>query len=201
MGTLMNFLEHSTIFSSIKHVFPIRGHSYMPADRVFGLIEKEYTKLEEMVSPKDYYDVLEKTGNLSRYGQDWTVKNIKDETKKIFKTKLPFKISETKIIKYQRKKEKVEIFVSTTYSGGLIKCAVLKNNIKNALLVDNAKVLPKCNMVNIKKRDNVKLLLQCVDIPDHAKEFYQDVMAAANDNTGKDEDNINKDYDDSENAF
>lgn len=33
------------------------------------------------------------------------------------------------------------------------------------------------------------------------KEFYEDVKAAANDNTTQDDENINKDYDDSDNIF
>lgn len=56
-------------------------------------------------------------------------------------------------------------------------------------------------MVNVKKRDNVKTLLECVDIPEHAKQFYEDVMAAAKDNKGDDEDNINKEYEEDENII
>lgn len=177
---------------------PMRGHSYMPADRVFGRIEKEYRKHEDIISPQDYCDILENTGNLLRYGKDWTVKDFKTQAKKIFKSKLPFKISEVKVIQYQRLKDKVDISVSTTYSGSLIKCEVLKNKIKNSRLMTKAEILPKRNMVSVKKRDNVKLLLECVEIPEHAKTFYEEVMAAEN-SGNDDEENINKEYDEREN--
>lgn len=35
-------------------------------------------------------------------------------------------------------------------------------------------------------------LLECVGILDHAKQFYEYVMSAANGNTGQDEKNINR---------
>nr|CAH7721052.1 unnamed protein product [Callosobruchus chinensis] len=104
MGTLIHFLEQCNTFSNITHVFPVRGHSYMPVDRIFGRIEKQYRKLEEMISPTDYYDILGKSGKLFCYGQDWVTKDLKTETRKIFKSKLPFKISETKVIQYKKTK-------------------------------------------------------------------------------------------------
>nr|CAH7730369.1 unnamed protein product [Callosobruchus chinensis] len=201
MGTLIHFLEQCNTFSNITHVFPVRGHSYMPVDRIFGRIEKQYRKLEEMISPTDYYDILGKSGKLFCYGQDWVTKDLKTETRKIFKSKLPFKISETKVIQYKKTKVKVDVSVSTTYCGGLIGSAVLKRNVKSACSVEKAKVLPKCNMVSTLKRDNVKTLLDCVDIPEHAKQFYADVMAAARDTNGEDEENIIKTYADDENII
>lgn len=198
MGTLMNFVERSKIFSSIKHVFPVRGHSYMPADRVFGRIEKEYRKHEEMISPKNYFDILEKTGKLLRFGEDWIVKDLKLQSNKMFKSKLPFKLSEVKIIQYKHSGKKVDVSVSTTYSGGLVKCEVLKKNIKNSRSMEMAPILPKINKVNVKKRDNVKSLLECVEIPEHAKKFYEDVLAAEN-SENADEDNIAKEYNEIEN--
>ncbi|KAK5648380.1 hypothetical protein RI129_003272 [Pyrocoelia pectoralis] len=200
MGALMNFIERSKIFSTMQHIFPIRGHSYMPADRVFGRIEKEYRKHEEMISPKDYCDILEKTGNLMRYGKDWTVRELKTQAKKMFKSKLPFKISEAKVIQYQRVRDKVKISVSTTYSGSMTECEVLKKTIRNSRLMEIAQILPKRNMVNVKKRDNVKSLLECVEIPEHAKQFYEEVLAAEN-SGNDDEENINKEYDERENIF
>ncbi|PSN55817.1 hypothetical protein C0J52_02470 [Blattella germanica] len=36
MTTLMAFLEGSRKFNKIVHFYPVRGHSYMPPDRIFG---------------------------------------------------------------------------------------------------------------------------------------------------------------------
>lgn len=43
--TLIYYINHkTTIFKEIKHIFPVRGHSYMPPDRVFGRIEQVLRK-------------------------------------------------------------------------------------------------------------------------------------------------------------
>ncbi|KAJ4446062.1 hypothetical protein ANN_12748 [Periplaneta americana] len=31
--------------------FPVRGHSYLPADRVFGILEKHLRRYEKIVAP------------------------------------------------------------------------------------------------------------------------------------------------------
>jgi len=52
---LGRFLQRSKVFCNILHFFPVRGHSYMPPDRVFGRIEKTFRKAESIVSPAEYY--------------------------------------------------------------------------------------------------------------------------------------------------
>ena len=37
---LARFVERSKVFHRVVHTFPVRGHSYMPPNRVFGRIEK-----------------------------------------------------------------------------------------------------------------------------------------------------------------
>jgi hypothetical protein len=46
----------------IQWVFPVRGHSYMPADRCFGLVEKKMKTLENVLNPENYDEVIEKIG-------------------------------------------------------------------------------------------------------------------------------------------
>lgn len=52
----INFTE--TIFKKINHIFPVRGHSYMPPDQVFGRVEKCLRKKENIISPNEYYNVF-----------------------------------------------------------------------------------------------------------------------------------------------
>jgi len=41
MAALLHYINYKTIhFIEIKHYFPVRSHSYMPPDQVFGRIEK-----------------------------------------------------------------------------------------------------------------------------------------------------------------
>ncbi|RUS87409.1 hypothetical protein EGW08_004863 [Elysia chlorotica] len=44
----------------ITYTFPVRGHSFLPADPVFGRIEKDLRKMDTILSPEDYHTVLQK---------------------------------------------------------------------------------------------------------------------------------------------
>ena len=70
MTILMAFLEGSRKFNKIVHFYPVRGHSYMPPDRIFGRIEKTYRKKEEILSPNEYYEILKEHGTLKVLNKD-----------------------------------------------------------------------------------------------------------------------------------
>lgn len=55
---------------NVEIVFPVTGHSYMPPDRVFGLIEKSIKKKETIIKPEEYLNIF------SQYG---TVLNLSTE--------------------------------------------------------------------------------------------------------------------------
>jgi len=46
--TLLYYINHRTLFKQINHTFPIRGHSFIPPDTVFQLIEQVLIKKESM---------------------------------------------------------------------------------------------------------------------------------------------------------
>ncbi|CAG4975957.1 unnamed protein product [Colias eurytheme] len=46
--------------TSVELVFPVPGHSFLPPDRVFGLIEKEIKNMEIILTPDQYIEVFEK---------------------------------------------------------------------------------------------------------------------------------------------
>lgn len=48
-------------FDKIVHRYPEPGHSFLPCDRSFGIIEKERRKRERVFLPKDYEDMVKKT--------------------------------------------------------------------------------------------------------------------------------------------
>lgn len=63
---------------AIHLYFPVRGHSFLPADRVFGRLEKEIRK-ETIITTRDGYDnILKRHGNLKLLRQDWQLLDIKD---------------------------------------------------------------------------------------------------------------------------
>lgn len=62
---------------SIDYYFPVKGHSYLPPDRVFGRIEKDLRKLPTITSPAQYQEVFEKQGTVFVYNDDWIAYNMK----------------------------------------------------------------------------------------------------------------------------
>ncbi|KAK5648038.1 hypothetical protein RI129_002930 [Pyrocoelia pectoralis] len=61
----------------IQLIFPVRGHSYLPADRIFGRIEKELRRHERIIFPEDYVKFYSKVGSVREAGKDWDVYNLK----------------------------------------------------------------------------------------------------------------------------
>lgn len=62
---------------NILMVFPVRGHSYLPADRVFGRIEREtkcYTEITELTL---YREIYSKTNEVRVLGEHWEVRDMK----------------------------------------------------------------------------------------------------------------------------
>lgn len=58
---------------SVKNVtllFPVVGHSFIPPDRVFGRIEKEIQKRENIVNPQEYVDIFSGVGTVCNLGTD-----------------------------------------------------------------------------------------------------------------------------------
>lgn len=80
VGSLLHYVNQtnkSPFFSTIEHFFPIRGHSYMPPDWVFGRMEQEFRKKEVIESPREYLEIYKKYGVGKMLGEEWNVLNYK----------------------------------------------------------------------------------------------------------------------------
>lgn len=99
-------------------VFPVTGHSYMPSDRVFGLIERELQKMENIIQLEEYHTVFKKYGSLKVLGTDWTNCDWKTQTKQYVKdsSALHFKISKVRKIVLIRKKYSVTVSGEKSYT-------------------------------------------------------------------------------------
>lgn len=159
MATLMRTAEKSKVFTKIQHYYPIRGHSYMPPDRVFGNVEKEYRKMETITMPSQYYEILNKFGKCFVLGEDWNLYDIKSKASEDVKKKLPFKMQDVRVLEYTKK----SVSVRMTYSGTSIEVEPLKKGIKSVSCLDKAEKLPLKNHVSEKKALDVKELMKyCV---------------------------------------
>ena len=79
---LARFIERSTVFKRAVHIFPVRGHSYLPPDWVFGCIEKALRKGETIVSPSEYHKILGEHGDVRRWGLEWQSRDYQTIRKK-----------------------------------------------------------------------------------------------------------------------
>lgn len=60
----------------IQITFPVTGHSFMPADRVFGRIEKDLKRIPVITIKEKYFECFKRHGDLRILGTDWITKDI-----------------------------------------------------------------------------------------------------------------------------
>nr|XP_022910731.1 uncharacterized protein LOC111421778 [Onthophagus taurus] len=80
------YKEAPASVTSIDHFFPVTGHSYLPADRVFGRVEKQLRRKPECILPEDYENVYKTVGTVNVLQRNWIAYDIKvllDTFKKI----------------------------------------------------------------------------------------------------------------------
>ena len=107
-------VEAPAHIKTVELVFPVTGHSFMPADRVFGNIEKRIKKIENIVTPEEYINEIKNAGsNILRGGQDWDVYDWKTEAQRILKStsSLHFRISKIKKLVISRVKKSKSVVV------------------------------------------------------------------------------------------
>lgn len=78
----------------------------MPPDRVFGRVEKDYRKKEEILLPKEYLKILNNHGKLNVCGQDWKMLDYKTISQGIVNKKMPFKMLEARVLTYKKQKKR-----------------------------------------------------------------------------------------------
>lgn len=146
----------------IELVFPVTGHSFLPADRVFGLIEKKIRKIEIMHSPDQYIEIIKEHATVRKLGQDVIDLDFKREKDNFFKLpgKWNFKLQSCK-----------RVYVKKIGNG---KCVVkgepfYRNSLSNfqsllkpnkVLNVMRPLVIQKSNSTKTVKKENVDSLLK-----------------------------------------
>lgn len=159
MIVLLYFVQKSTIFDKILHIFPIRGHSYMPPDRVFGRIEKDLRKQEKIVSPEEYYTTFEKYCTVKDLKRgDWAVRDYKSVAKQLVKPRFDFKTTQQRIFIYTKGKHTLQ--VQNTYSGASCSHSILKKNKQLQNTVGSTPLAEAKNCIAPPKRQNVLHLIK-----------------------------------------
>lgn len=78
LHAIMYYLaNHNGSLKKVTLTFPVRGHSFLPADRVFGRVEKLVRKKPTMIERNEYYEEYAKVGQVKKLGSDWFLKDVK----------------------------------------------------------------------------------------------------------------------------
>jgi uncharacterized protein (UPF0297 family) len=144
--------------------FPVRGHSYLPANRIFGQVEKKLRKVEEILDPSGYNEIYKEVANVRVLGKDWHIKNYNDLTKILKKIEgindmkriILEKVKKQNAIEVKIKLEPTYRFddVSKTFS------SMTKRGYQlNRDMTDRSNV-PLASTIRDEKKDDVRKLLQ-----------------------------------------
>lgn len=178
LGALCGYMQATSRWEKVEHIFPVRGHSFMPPDRVFGRVEKILRKKEIITSPLEYNDILLQHGMVAKCEIDWQVKDYKSLAKSHLKAVLPFKISQQKVITYNKRTSGVNVSVQALYGWGETSCVVLKKGHKFLHYLQCAEIIAPENKVSSEKASDVEKLLKFFTVPEDAQEFYKAVLSA-----------------------
>ncbi|KAK3764422.1 hypothetical protein RRG08_040018 [Elysia crispata] len=155
LAMLMAFRKQECPQLKILYTFPIRGHSFLPADRVFGRVEQEIRRNPTILLPDDYLAILSNHGHVHQYGNDWNSLDFKTAASKCLKKARPFKISEVRVMEITDS----AVGVKDTYSGEFTKHTILKKGCRWDTFAPEP--LPHVSHVKPAKReDTLKLLME-----------------------------------------
>ncbi|CAH2096686.1 unnamed protein product [Euphydryas editha] len=113
VGACCKWLLKNQSIKKIEIVFPVTGHSYMPADRVFGVIERKLKKKEVILHPSEIKDIIAETATLVELGTKCPVKDWRFSVKNVVKqtTSWPMKFKECKRFILKRSKKPGNVLV------------------------------------------------------------------------------------------
>lgn len=87
------------------------------------------TKKQQILSPREYHEILQNFGTLKILGTDWGILNFKKCADNITKKKFPFLMRELRIFNYEKGSENVS--VQNTYTGNGNQYAIQKKTMLN----------------------------------------------------------------------
>lgn len=159
--TLLFWLHNeSRTVTKIQLTFPVRGHSFLPADRLFGRVEQKLRKEAVIENKEKYHEIYKEIGSLKILGIDWKLYNTKAlETvyKKVDKISDCKRIVLEKVETNGTISTQIECFVNFKSSFGSNQQKLLKRgkSVGNYRLPE----LPLKKGINIKKIANLRTLL------------------------------------------
>jgi hypothetical protein len=159
-------------FQRVLVTFPIPGHSYLPADRVFGCIEKLLCPHAEILTPAGYHSILQQQGQVFLYPSDWEIYDHKTVAELII-TAAGMKIRTTRRWLFRKGSHKVKM--SSTYCGPYEEYFPVKASVP--LSGRKPRLVPRTSHVSTAKKKDVLALLQLVKGSAEDKKIYDTLLA------------------------
>lgn len=175
MGMISHWLMNTTAnIESIEYVFPIVGHSFLPSDRVFALIEKVIKKNDVIIKPDDYTEIFAEFGRvipLAGINYDWK-KVMTEIVRPPGQWKIKFNPCKRFFFKINRGKDNVLIKGEVNYKVQLQQyCNVCKKNKKISDCSMPSLIQPAIKIAPLKLRDVTALLAK------HYGDGWEDIEA------------------------
>ena len=153
--------------TKIEYTFPVRGHSFLPADRVFGRLEQEIRRKPTIFLPSEYIEIMRVHGTVHVYGADWNCYDYKTAATKHCSSSRSFKISEAKVLEINR--EKLGFMASC--HGDFCTHSVLKRGKKWDGFQPT--IMNNINCVKPAKKKDVMNLITELGVQDNVRQFYE----------------------------
>lgn len=167
----------------IEFIFPIVGHSFMPPDRVFGLIEREIKKNTTICEPQEYYSIIQQHSTPKVLRKDWHAYDWKEAVQNVIKlpTTWHFQFNPSKrfLIKRGSNENLALIQGEANYRSNLGTAKNVCKKGKRTISIEPNKLVPG-RAINIEKKKSINNLLTKHFGPDWRSlknlEFYKNAM-------------------------
>lgn len=159
-------------------VFPIRGHSNMPADRAFGMVESKIRMKKELLLPEQYDKICREFGTLHVHGIDFNWLNCQDLSKTSIMGKKTFKISRAKRISLHSKSGRIGIRENYMEPLGL-HTLLKRGKCYRSMLLSLCEKDCKSHVTAAKRDDVIKILKVMGHVPKNIP-FYKNALMIIN---------------------
>ncbi|XP_030609214.1 uncharacterized protein LOC115796882 [Archocentrus centrarchus] len=151
----MLFALRSQLFPqlNITYFFPVRGHSFFPANRVLGRIEQDIRKHPSILLPDEYTNILQRHGTVHQYRKDWQSYDFTKEAASFTTTQRTFKISDARVLQISGDM----LGFKASFTGEFCQHSVLKQGKRWSQF--KPAPLPDVNCVKEEKKTDVLKLL------------------------------------------
>lgn len=200
-------------YNAIEHRFLVSGHTYLPSDRDFAVIEKHKKFLKQIYCPEQWYEAVSKSRRINPFTvivmrqEDFvTFESIPFAKKKITEEKEPVKFNQIRCFRFESKFPNIMFIKHILNEASFQHVNIGKRGNKISGYMNILGSLPKKYLqpieLNSKKIKDLKKLLKY--IPPVYQDYYRKVIPADEGETvleegeGAAERTISEDYEEAE---